>query len=212
MTGNLDFSLSSAFGKALSRFPFTATAIRPADLGFVFGNPRLIPELAETAARFYHADFFPRIVVSGGVAGPSGKPEARELADLLQYLDVPSSAILIEDESQHTGQNVTKTRALLDREGISVQSLIGFGCASAGPRFLMTLAQRWPEVLAMHIGIYPKGLGRHNCLQSEGFLHRLFTEISKISPYITRGEIKPVDLEAINRTIRAYPDGFTAHP
>jgi hypothetical protein len=211
MMGNSHFSLSSTFG-ALSGFPFTTTAIRPADLGLVFGNPKLIPELAETAARFYHAGFFPRIAVSGGVFGPSEQPEARELAELLQRFDIPETDIFIEDQSQHTGQNVTKTRAVLDREGVQVRSLIGFGCASAGPRFLMTLAQRWPEVLAMHIGVYPKGLGHHNCLQSESFLRCMFDEVAKIDPYLERGEIRSVDLMALNQAIWRFPAESRAHP
>lgn len=202
MTENSSFSLSSAFD-ALRGFPFTTTAIRPADLGLVFGNPRLIAELAEVSARFYHAGFFPRMVVSGGVLGSSGRPEAQELAEQLERLDVPSSAILVEPNSQHTGQNVTKTRSLIEASNIEVNSVLGFGCATAGPRFLMTLAKRWPEVLAMHIGVYPQGLGSHNCLQDEGFLRKLFQEMAKIEPYTERGEISPVDLAARNAAILA---------
>jgi uncharacterized SAM-binding protein YcdF (DUF218 family) len=202
MTENSSFSLSSAFD-ALCGFPFTTTAIRPADLGLVFGNPKLIPELAETAARFYHAGFFPRLVATGGVNGPSGQPEALEIAEHLRLFDVPAEAILVEPDSQHTGQNVTKTRSLIEASNIEVNSVLGFGCATAGPRFLMTLAQRWPEVLAMHIGVYPQGLGSHNCLQDGGFLRRLFQEMAKIEPYIERGEISPVDLAARNAAILA---------
>lgn len=200
MAKSSSFSLSSTFD-TLRGFPFTTTAVRPADLGLVFGNSRLVRELAETAARFYHAGFFPRLVATGGVHGHLGRPEAQELAEQLERLDVPSSAILVEPDSQHTGQNVTKTRNLVETLNIKVGSVLGFGCATAGPRFLMTLAQRWPEVLAMHIGVYPQGLGSHNCLQDEGFLCRLFREMAKIGPYIERGEIIPVDLESLNQKI-----------
>ncbi len=200
MTENSSFS--STFD-ALRGFPFTTTVIQPADLGLVFGNPNLIRELAETAARFYHAGFFPRLVATGGVHGPSGQPEALEIAQYLRLFDVPAEAILVEPDSMHTGQNVTKTRILVEASKIKVNSVLGFGCATAGPRFLMTLAQRWPEVLAMHIGVYPQGLGHHNCLQDEGFLCRLFQEMAKIEPYMEKGEISPVDLAARNSAILA---------
>ncbi len=65
------------------------------------------------AARLYHAGKAPLILAVGGVARPGEAPEAVAMHQLLLDLGVPDSAILLEDRSRNTLENVRNVESLL---------------------------------------------------------------------------------------------------
>ncbi len=69
------------------------------------------------AAALYHLGRAPRIVVAGGLTGRSTRTEAAAGCERLLALGVPAAAVLAEDESRHTLENLFNTRGTLHREG-----------------------------------------------------------------------------------------------
>ncbi|MGF1663935.1 MAG: ElyC/SanA/YdcF family protein, partial [Kineosporiaceae bacterium] len=55
-------------------------------------------------------------------------------------------AILVEPEARHTGENITRTRTLLDEKGISVRSVILITRPYQQRRAYATAAHHWPGI------------------------------------------------------------------
>ncbi len=89
--------------------------------------PRPTHEVNEAGDRLIYAmqlwkqGAAPYIVVTGGrveVLGPYGESEAEVMAQLLEAMGVPRSALLLEEESRNTYENAVYTQALLEEQGI----------------------------------------------------------------------------------------------
>ncbi|HZQ00371.1 MAG TPA: YdcF family protein [Reyranella sp.] len=74
------------------------------------------------AAKLYHDQIAPRVVVSGGAvfAAPSGGTEAKAMADMLVLLGVPREAILVEDRSRNTLDNISFVHRLVHDERVAL--------------------------------------------------------------------------------------------
>ena len=88
----------------------------PADLALVFGcvEPEGSRQRARHAAALFHAGLVPRLLLSGGVSHPD-RPESEAGLMLRVVLDlgVPREAVLVEDRSRTTFENVSLSVALL---------------------------------------------------------------------------------------------------
>jgi len=69
--------------------------------------------------------------MSGGIAHRGtlletgwGCSEAQVFADVAMKEGVPLQAIILEDKAQNTGENFSRTKALLERLGLKINSLI----------------------------------------------------------------------------------------
>lgn len=71
----------------------------------------------ERGARLLSQGRAPRLIVSGGVTGVSAKSEAEAGRDYLLARGVPAAALLIEDRSRHTLENLFNVRATLRAHG-----------------------------------------------------------------------------------------------
>ena len=88
--------------------------------------PRLEVDLTEASDRVFHAARLYRarkasvVIVSGGGIYRAGvtTPEANSMAELLQELGVPASAIVIEPRGMNTFQNALNTKRLLASRGL----------------------------------------------------------------------------------------------
>ncbi|MEC4804588.1 MAG: YdcF family protein [Jaaginema sp. PMC 1080.18] len=95
-------------------------ATRPAD------PPRSMVEVTEAGDRvFYAAKLYkdgkaPLILVTGGRVHwlGGGTPEATDIAGLLEFMGIPSEAIIQEPEALNTYQNAVNTRKILSKRGI----------------------------------------------------------------------------------------------
>lgn len=176
------------------------TELAPADLILVFGNRHFEP-LCERATQLYRKGMAPFILVSGG-APARATTEAMEMHKMLRQAGVPDSVILVEDRSLNTQENVLFSRGLVEEKlPVSVESIIAVGQAFAGRRFLMTMAQNWPEVLAMasHVKLYKKtDTAFRDAAEQTAYIEEQF---SRIAPYEKAGYIAEVDIAAINRKV-----------
>lgn len=75
------------------------------------------------AARLYHDGLAPRVIVCGGTAlrdhYPSAQSEAAAMKDMLILMGLPASAIITEDQSLTTRQNMSLTAEILKNQAIS---------------------------------------------------------------------------------------------
>lgn len=129
--------------------------IQPADVILVLGGGihgsappwRLAPDLNDAAdrvvyaAQLYHADKAKKIIVSGGTLSWKGvqQSEASAMKALLIQLGVPASAVIEEDQSQSTYENMINSQVLLSTH--SVQSLLLVTSAAHMPRSMATAAK-----------------------------------------------------------------------
>ena len=121
--------------------------VSPADVILVLGSNDV--RVGEHGARLFLRGLAPWMVCSGNVgrltAGRFEKSEAETFADAAVRLGVPRSAILIEDASTNTGENVDRSRALLASRGIHPSRLILVQKPYMERRAWATFKRRWSE-------------------------------------------------------------------
>lgn len=111
--------------------------------------------VAEHAARLYHEQLAPLIVVSGdGTQHTSallrdrhqGKKEAMIFKEILEDNDVPAEYILIEDQANNTAENFQKTKRLLEQQNIKIKHAIVVQKPYMERRTYATGKVAWPEL------------------------------------------------------------------
>src|SRR5262249_15874696 len=90
----------------------------------------------------------PRLVLSGGLGYYTSKiwhePEAQKFRRIAIDRGVHPDAILIEDQSRNSGENVTRARELLAQQGITLRRAICVQKPYLERRLLLTLKKQWP--------------------------------------------------------------------
>lgn len=131
-------------GRLPSMIDARATGLGPADVIFVFGTR--LPTPARIAADLYNRGLAPLVVVTGGgVRQPDGLVEAHAHRDLLIAAEVPAEAILVEDRSTHTGENVSFALDLLAQAGSFPVTVIAV-VKRHHRRAVVTLAHASPSI------------------------------------------------------------------
>ena len=120
-------------------------ALKRADAIFLLGAEDV--RVASYAADLYKRGLAPLIIFSGkegeitkGKFG--GKSEARYFSDIAEAQGVPRSAMLLEEESTNTGENIRFTLALLKSRGLEIKSWIIVQKPYMLRRALMTLLKQ----------------------------------------------------------------------
>ncbi len=120
--------------------------LAPADVIMVLGSNDV--RVAEHGADVYLRGLAPVILFSGHVgrltAGRFIKSEAETFADAARARGVPDDAILIEAASTNTGENITRSRALLAGRGITPSRVILVQKPYMERRALATFTRQWP--------------------------------------------------------------------
>jgi uncharacterized SAM-binding protein YcdF (DUF218 family) len=105
--------------------------------------------VAERAAEIYLEGFAPLVVMSGGLGrltkGSFTQSEASVFAQIAKQHGVPKEAILIEDASTNTGENVVFSRKLLAEKGIQPTNIILVQKPYMERRSFATFKKSWPE-------------------------------------------------------------------
>src|SRR5512139_3588452 len=121
--------------------------LEPADVILALGSNDV--RVGEHAARLFLRGLAPLLVCSVPVgrltAGRFEKSEAETFADAAVRLGVPPSAVLIERTSTNTGENVGRSRALLESAGVRPARVILVQKPYMERRAWATFKQRWPE-------------------------------------------------------------------
>ena len=129
----------------------------PSDLILVLGRKLEADRLTEVfEARLAHgealwrAGLAPRILVAGGLTGAASRSEAEAGRDWLLARGVPSDAVLTEDQSQHTLENLFYLRETMRAQGwrsvLLVSDPLHLARAAALAQGLGLLARRAPAI------------------------------------------------------------------
>lgn len=129
-----------------------APGLAAADLIFVFGTRLVDP--ARIAGDLFHRRLAPFIVVTGGSARqPDELIEAEHHRDLLLAAGVPADAIVVENRSSSTNENVLFALPLIEQRCPKPRSVIAV-VKSNHRRALVTLAQHAPSVDRIYAADY----------------------------------------------------------
>lgn len=206
-------SLTPEFLKEVGDYMLVETPLAQADVCIVFGNMYCDP-LAEKAAALYHQGYFKTIVATGAVLTDNGQSEAYRIRDMLISKGVPAEAILVENKSHNTGENVVMTMALLKEKVLFRQqaAVLAIGRVTASRRFLMTLERHWPSAAKMFTTAEAFGTPKQEWQKHPLYRQCVLQEYEKIAPYKVRGLIVEIDLEAMKRKIAALPKPSSSKP
>ena len=121
--------------------------IEKADCILALGSHDL--RVAERAAELYLQGFATLLIFSGGLGNLTREmwsvPEAVLFAERAVNMGVPSSAILVEDESTNTGENILFTQALLNKKKLHPESFLLVQKPYMERRSFATFKRHWPD-------------------------------------------------------------------
>ncbi|MBZ0300263.1 MAG: YdcF family protein, partial [Anaerolineae bacterium] len=89
-------------------------------------GPALVRRTTKAAA-LWHERTAPQILCSGGIGLDRTRSEADACAELLRGLDVPASAIMLEDQSRSTEENALYTLDVMQAQGWQSAVLVSDG-------------------------------------------------------------------------------------
>lgn len=113
-----------------------------------FGN--FNDNIARRAAQLYHQGYADRILFTGGLGRNTRsllpETEAARFARVAEECGVPGDAILREDRSTNTKENILFTRDLLTQLGLPRDHILGVHQPFMERRICAALGVYWPEV------------------------------------------------------------------
>ncbi|MFE9243443.1 YdcF family protein [Nocardiopsis sp. NPDC006938] len=189
---------------------------RPCDVAVVLGSHDL--GVATTAADLYRRGFFPRMVISGANSPTTlarfPRGEAVHYREHVLSLGVPDQAVLTETRATNTGENLSRSRALLADAGIAVRSVM-FVCKPYMERRAYATARRiWPEVEAVCASART---GFDSYLGTVGddrlVMDTMVGDLQRVMEYPARGFSVPQEVPERVRSAYAYlvGAGFDGH-
>jgi uncharacterized SAM-binding protein YcdF (DUF218 family) len=121
--------------------------LTPADCILALGSHDL--RVAHRAAELYLQQLAPLVIFSGGLGnvtkGVWTEPEADRFAQIAIQKGVPAEAIIIENQSTNTGENILFTRKLLQEKGLNPRSFLLVQKPYMERRSYATFKKHWPE-------------------------------------------------------------------
>lgn len=123
---------------------------RKSDFILVLGSQD--ERVAVHAAELFRSGYAPLVVTSGALGKVTRDiwhethTEGERLASVVIAHGVPEAAVLVERTATNTGENITRTRDLLEGRGVSVTSGILVSKPYMQRRAYATACKQWPEV------------------------------------------------------------------
>lgn len=187
----------------------------PCAAGIAFGSNDL--GVATQAARLYHQGWFPVLVLTGANSPTTlarfPRGEATHYRDHVLELGVPEQAILVEPTATNTGQNVTRSRAVLREAGVRVDSVLLISKPYMQRRAFVTCHRQWPEVTpvctAQTVGFADYVRAAEN---GHRVIDHLVGDLQRIVEYPKRGFAiaQPVPASVLAAYQRLVEAGFTS--
>lgn len=105
--------------------------------------------VADRAAELYLQGWAPLVIMSGGLGNFTQEmwteKEADKFAAIARQKGVPADAILIENQSTNTGENIMFTQQLLKSKGLDIQRFIVVQKPYMERRSYATFKKHWPD-------------------------------------------------------------------
>jgi uncharacterized SAM-binding protein YcdF (DUF218 family) len=136
-----------ALAKKLWDYHHVNHTLEKSDCILVLGSHDL--RVAERAAQLYLEGWAPLLIFSGGLGNFTKdmwtETEADLFAAIAIKMGVPKNAILVENKSTNTGENILFTQQLLAQKGINPQSFIVVQKPYMERRSYATFKKHWPD-------------------------------------------------------------------
>ena len=190
--------------------------LQKSDCILVLGSHDL--RVAERGAELYLAGWAPLLIFSGGLGRLTqemwSEPEAKKFAKIALEMGVPTEAILIENQSTNTGENILFTQQLLEKEKLTPEKFIVVQKPYMERRSFATFKKHWPQkelmVTSPQISLqdYP-----NSEISLEELIHIMVGHLQRIQLYPQKGfqiaqEIPPKVEEAFEMLVTL---GFDSH-
>ena len=111
-------------------------------------------DIALRCAELYREGYAPKVMFSGGLGrntlGRWSKSEAERFADIAMANGVPTEAILLENRSTNSAENILFTHEILKAEGLDNAPLICVHKPFMERRLMAAMGVYWPEVNAVY--------------------------------------------------------------
>lgn len=183
----------------------------------VFGGHDL--RVADWAAQVWLDGWAPKLVLSGGLGYYTSKiwhePEAHKFRRVAVERGVDPNAILMEDQSRNSGENVIRTREMLDIHGISLRSAICVQKPYLERRVLLTLRKQWPDCdfLLTSPPIQYEHYPHPGVIETDKLINELVGQVDRVEKYpalgfTERDELPERVLQAKSRLVEL---GYVKH-
>lgn len=137
--------------KILWNYHLMGHHIEKADCLLALGSHDL--RVAERTAELYLNGYAPLVIMSGGLGNFTKnlwtEKEADKFARRAIQMGVPKEAILIENQSTNTGENIQFVKKLLIENNLPVKNLILIQKPYMERRSYATICKQWPEMRVM---------------------------------------------------------------
>ena len=189
--------------------------LRPCAAGIALGSNDL--GVATQAARLYHQGWFPVLVLTGANSATTiarfPRGEATHYREHVLELGVPEQAIQIEPTATNTGQNISRSRAVLRAAGVPVDSVLLVSKPYMQRRSFVTCRRQWPDVTpvcaAQSVGFadYARAAGNGHLV-----IDHMVGDLQRIVEYPKRGFAiaQPVPARVLAAYQRLVEAGFTS--
>ena len=111
-------------------------------------------DIAIRCAELYRDGYAPKVMFSGGLGrntlGRWAKSEAERFAEIAMANGVPAEAILLENRSTNSAENILFSREILEAEGLAHKPLICVHKPFMERRLMAAMGVYWPEVNAVY--------------------------------------------------------------
>ena len=111
-------------------------------------------DIALHCAELYREGFAPKVLFSGGLGrntlGRWARTEAERFADIAMANGVPAEAILLENRSTNSAENILFTHKILEEEGLADAPLICVHKPFMERRLMAAMGVYWPEINAIY--------------------------------------------------------------
>ncbi len=136
-----------ALAKQLWNYHHTNDTLQKSDCILALGSHDL--RVAERTAELYLQGWAPLVIMSRGLGNFTkemwSEKEADKFAAVAIRMGVPKDAILIENKSTNTGENILFTQKLLEEKGLDPQSFIVVQKPYMERRSYATFKKHWSE-------------------------------------------------------------------
>jgi uncharacterized SAM-binding protein YcdF (DUF218 family) len=165
-------------------------SLEKSDCILVLGSHDL--RVAEKGASLYLQQWAPLLIFSGGLGnltrGLWQEPEADRFAAIALDLGVPGEAMLIENKSTNTGENILFTRRMLEEKKLDPHSFIVVQKPYMERRSYATFAKQWPgKKLIMASPQIRFEEYSNSEISLESFIHIMVGDIQRIRIYPQKG-------------------------
>jgi uncharacterized SAM-binding protein YcdF (DUF218 family) len=206
-----------ALGRVLWNYLRIGAPLERREAIVAFGGHDL--RVADWAAQLWLDGWAPKLVLSGGLGYYTSEiwsePEAHKFRRIAIERGVKADAILVEDQSRNSGENVALTRKLLETNGFLLRRAICVQKPYLERRVQLTLQKQWPgcDFLLSSPPIAYEEYARPDIIGFDKLVNELVGQVDRVERYPELGftEKTKVPEAVVTAKHRLVELGFADH-